>query len=94
MDKIFPNLKEFVALKDNSYLFIAVKKIQMPTENLQLLNILSHLKIMVRKYFRLGEFSKTYFRKFSQNIFKNYPFQKIAIFEFEGKYSGDLGQPK
>ena len=32
MDKIFPNLKEFVTLKDNSYLSIAVRKIQMPTE--------------------------------------------------------------
>ena len=51
MDKIFPNFKEFVALKDNSYLSIAVKKIQMPTENLQLLNILSRPKIMAKKIF-------------------------------------------
>ena len=51
MDKIFPNLKVFVSLKDNSYLSIAVKKIQMPTENLQLLNILSRPKIMAKKIF-------------------------------------------
>jgi len=95
MDKIFPNLKEFVTLKDNSFLSIAVKKIQMPTKNLQLLNILSRPKNNGKEnILDFGEFSKTYFRKFSQNIFKNYPFQKIAIFEFEGKYSGDLGQPK
>jgi len=70
MDKIFPNLKECVALKDNSYLSKAVKKIQMPTENLQLLNILSHPKIMPKKIFLVLANLPKRFSQISHNIFK------------------------
>jgi len=76
MDKIFPNFKEFVALKDNSYLSIAVNKHSnanrkssafeyfITSENNGKENILD-----------LANFPKPIFANSLKNISKNYPFQ-------------------